>query len=132
MNVNRNQLEVAQKFGRFVVVGLVNTAFGYAVFALLLWLGMAPQPALIFAFAIGVMWNYLTTARYVFGATGFRRLPAYAMAYLSVYVANALALQAMLSRAVDPFAAQAILTPLAAILSFILLSLVFRQSGSEN
>lgn len=127
-----NHRDVANRFGRFLLVGLLNTAFGYAVYAMLLWLGLSPQPALIIAFSIGVMWNYMTTARFVFGSTGFRRLPAYVLAYLSIYLANASALQAMLTYGTDPFAAQAILTPLVAILSFLLLSLVFRQSGKES
>jgi len=132
MKLDGSRREVMQRFGRFLLVGLLNTAFGYAVFALLLWLGLSPQPALIIAFSIGVMWNYLTTARFVFGSTGFSKLPAYVLAYLSVYLANASALQVMLSRGVDPFVAQAILTPVVAVLSFLLLSLVFRQSGKES
>ncbi|MBT8419143.1 MAG: GtrA family protein [Silicimonas sp.] len=105
----------------------MNTAFGYGVYALLLWLGSPPQPALVLAFAIGVAWNYFTTARLVFRARGFAKLPAYVFAYLTVYSANALALQFALSRDVDPFLAQALLTPVAAVASFLLLSRVFRD-----
>ena len=132
MNATQKHRDVAQKFGRFLVVGLINTIFGYSVYALLLWLGMSPQPALVVAFSIGVMWNYFTTARYVFGSTGFRKLPAYVAAYLSIYIANASALQALLTRGIDPFLAQAVLTPLVAVLSFCLLSLVFRRSDKDN
>lgn len=127
-----DRTETARTFGRFILVGLLNTAFGYAVYALLLWVGLPPQPALVISFAIGVAWNYFTTARLVFRATGFGKLPAYLAAYLTVYAANALALQFALSRGADPFVAQAILTPAAAILSFVLLSRVFRKTPERT
>lgn len=114
------------RFGRFLVVGAINTAFGYAVYALLLLIGLPPQVALVLAFVIGTTWNYFTTARLVFRASGFRRLPHYIAAYLTVYAANAFSLEAALTRGVNPYLAQALLTPVFAVLAFVLLSLVFR------
>ncbi len=126
MTTGTSHSERARKFGRFVVVGLLNTAFGYSVYALLLWLGMSAQPALVIAFSIGVLWNYMTTARLVFRVSDNRRLPAYIVSYLVIYLANALALEAALAWGADPFLAQAVLTPFFAVISFILLSWVFR------
>mgnify|MGYP003526361532 CR=1 FL=1 len=82
------------RFARFLAVGVLNTAFGYALYALLIWLGLAPQPALAVSFAIGVMWNYLTHARLVFDQSGYRRVLPYAGAYGLIYLINAVALQA--------------------------------------
>ncbi|MGV6847696.1 MAG: GtrA family protein [Marinibacterium sp.] len=118
--------ETARRFARFVAVGLLNTAFGYGVYFVLLWAGLAPQAALVIAFVIGVMWNYMTTARLVFRVAGLRRLPAYVGAYLAVYTCNALALQFALSQGANAYVAQAVLTPVFAIMSFGLLSRVFR------
>jgi putative flippase GtrA len=110
-------------FLRFLAAGLVNTLFGYAVYALLVLGGVPPQPALVVAFAVGVVWNYVTSARFVFHVRGYRRLPAYAGLYLLLYLLNAGALRLALSEGVPPLLAQAVLTPPMAILSFALLSL---------
>lgn len=118
--------ETSRRFLRFLAVGLLNTAFGYAVYSLLLWGGLPPQIALVIAFAIGVMWNYFTTARLVFRVSGFQRLWAYVAAYLGVYATNALLLHMALRVGTNAFLAQAILTPIIAVLSFLLLSMVFR------
>ena len=120
--------ETAAQFARFVLVGLINTAFGYAVYAGLVLLGLPPQWALALSFAIGVLWNYVTTARFVFRVSGFGKLPAYIACYVSVYAANALALGAAIKNGVAPLLAQAALTPVAAVLTFVLLSLVMREA----
>ena len=65
-----------RRFLKFILVGLLNTAFGYAVYAVLLFAGLDPQPALATSFGIGVIWNYFTTARLVFDQGGFSRFPA--------------------------------------------------------
>ena len=112
------------RFARFLAVGVLNTAFGYALYALLIWLGLAPQPALAVSFAIGVMWNYLTHARLVFDQSGYRRVLPYAGAYGLIYLINAGALQAALVAGLSPLAAQALLVLPMAALAFILISLV--------
>ncbi|MCB2096842.1 MAG: GtrA family protein [Parvularculaceae bacterium] len=121
--------ETAARFARFVAVGLINTAFGYAVYALLVLAGLGAQAALICSFSIGVLWNYFTTARFVFEVSGYDRLPAYAGCYIVIYLLNAAALRAALIAGVHPLAAQAILLPAAAILSFVLLSRVLRPQS---
>lgn len=126
MTAVADRSETARRFLRFVAVGILNTGFGYAVYFVLLWSGLSPQVALVIAFCVGVMWNYMTTARLVFRVSGLRRVPAYLGAYLGVYTANALSLEFALSRGADPFVAQAILTPFFAVMSFLLLSRVFR------
>lgn len=112
------------RFMRFLAVGVLNTAFGYVLFALLIWFGLAPQPALAVSFAIGVMWNYMTHARLVFDQSGYRRLLPYTGAYGLIYLVNAVALQGALAAGLSPLAAQALLVLPMATLAFILISLV--------
>ena len=80
------------RFIKFLAVGLLNTAFGYAVYVVCILAGFAPQTALAIAFAIGVVWNYLTHARIVFKTGGYRRLPAYVVVYAILYGINRWAL----------------------------------------
>lgn len=111
-------------FVRFLVIGVVNTAFGYLLFMLLLYIGLHPQPALAIAFAGGVTWNYFTHARLVFGKRGLARMPPYVMAYLFIYGVNAGGLQALMAAGVAPSIAQAILVPPMAVLAYILIGRV--------
>ncbi len=117
-------LGTGHKFLRFLVVGVVNTAVGYGLYAALVLAGLGPQAALAMAFALGVLWNYGTHARLVFGTGGYRRLPAYAVAYLAIYAVNAFGLARAIAGGVDPLVAQLVLAVVMAGLSFVLISVV--------
>lgn len=111
------------RLARFLAVGVVNTAVGYAIYAVLVMAGLHPQPALAVAFVLGVMWNYLTHARIVFGSGGVRRMPYYFAVYAGLYLFNSWALARLLKAAVSPLVAQAGLSVVMAGLSFFLISL---------
>lgn len=127
-----------RRFLKFLAVGGLNTAFGYAVYAVLVLAGVAPQPALAAAFCIGVIWNFFTHARLVFGARGFRRLPAYVAVYVGIYAVNAFLLARVMALGIHPLAAQAGLALVMAVLSYGLIKAVLtggtgqggRHSGS--
>ena len=109
---------------RFLLVGLLNTALGYLLFAALVLAGAGPQAALALAFLLGVLWNFWTHARLVFGAGHLRRLPAYGAVYLAIWAANAAALGAAGAAGLAPLLAQALLAPLAAVAAFLLIGRV--------
>ncbi len=116
-----------RRFVKFLFVGLINTGFGYGVYAVLVLLKTPPQIALLAMFVIGVLWNYTTTARFVFDVSGFGRLPAYCLCYVAIYLLNAGSLQAAINLGVEPLIAQAVLTPVIAVLTFGLVSFVMRE-----
>ena len=93
------------RFGRFVAVGLVNTAVGYGIYAAGLAAGLPPQAALAVQFVLGVLWNYGMHARIVFACRGFARLPAYVGAYVLLWAVNALSLRTMQGAGFDPLTA---------------------------
>ena len=103
----------------FLVVGVVNTIVGYSIYAGLIWAGLPAQPALAIAFALGVVWNYVTHARFVFGTTGFARLPYYVGVYATVYAFNALALAGLMGLGVGPLVAQALILPVAVVGTYL-------------
>ena len=123
--------KTAIRFGRFLVVGFVNMLFGYSVFAVLILLGMGPELALALSFASGVLWNYVTTARFVFQVQCYGRFPGFAATYIGVYFANVFCLNAMIDAGFSSLVSQAILTPPASVLTFGLLSLVMRESPKD-
>ncbi|NOD49794.1 MULTISPECIES: GtrA family protein [unclassified Ruegeria] len=113
-----------KSFMRFAMVGVLNTAFGYALFTILNLSGLPPQVALVISFSGGVLWNFMTHARLVFDTKGLGRLPFYILSYLVVYAFNALSLEGLLSVGFQPIIAQGIIVLPAAILAFILISRV--------
>lgn len=113
-----------KSFMRFAMVGVLNTAFGYALFTILNLSGLPPQVALVISFSGGVLWNFMTHARLVFDTKGLGRLPFYILSYLVVYAFNALSLEGLLAMGFQPIIAQGMIVLPAAILAFILISRV--------
>ena len=92
-----NRLASSQRqFVKFLVVGILNTAVGYGIFALLVWMKFGPSISLFLATVLGVLFNYLTTGRLVFSARGLGRLPffvaVYGFTFLSQPMESALSL----------------------------------------
>jgi putative flippase GtrA len=97
-------------FIRYLLVGGVNTVFGYSVFALLVLSGLHYSIALFFATVAGVFFNFKTFGSFVFGRSDWgliwKFLAVYGVLYgvnvflvfiflhflSNVYVANALAI----------------------------------------
>lgn len=121
----------AVRFVRFLLVGLVNMAFGYSVFASLVLVGFRPELALALSFIIGVLWNYMTTARFVFQVQGYGRLVGFAATYVGIYVFNVICLKAAMAAGLSSLMAQALLTPPVSVLTFVILSFVMRERSSD-
>ena len=116
--------ETFRQIVRFILIGLVNTAFGFGAYTVLVLLGVSPQPALAVAFVMVVIWNYWTHGRFVFQSNGIRKLPFYALCYLGVYGFNSLSLEFALSHDIGPIISQAMITPFAATMSYFLIGRV--------
>lgn len=110
----------AERVVRFLVIGVLNTAFGYCVYAALVLAGAEAQVALAGQFTLGVIWNFATHSRYVFGTKGFGRLPLYVAAYVAIWALNAFALEAVISAGLSALAAQDLLMPGTVALAYVL------------
>ena len=122
--------ETIKRFARFLIVGVVNTLVGYGLYAGLIMASVEPQPALFVSFFLGVLWNYVTTARFVFQVSGFGHLPQYVLCYSGIYALNAVVLHLLLKHGVSSLVAQALLTPIVAVLTFVVISGVMRPKSS--
>lgn len=120
-----------RRFARFLCVGALNTAFGYGVFAALILIGASSGPALAASTTAGVLFNYLTTGRLVFGRRGLGRLPAFVGVYALIWLVNVAALRSLEGWDMSPLAAQALLTPPMVVFSYLLNKLIVFNSGSE-
>ena len=55
------------KFAKFLLVGVLNTLFGYFLYGSLILIGLNYKYAVLLATIIGVLFNFQTTGRLVFG-----------------------------------------------------------------
>jgi putative flippase GtrA len=117
----------SRRFARFLVVGALNATVGYGLFAGFVFLGLAPEIALLLATILGVVFNFATTGHFVFGNRDRSRVLRFIAVYAGVYVFNAAALRLMTTLSVPPLVAQLLLLPVAAIMTFVALrSFVFK------
>jgi putative flippase GtrA len=114
---------------RFVIVGVMNTVFGYFVFACLTALGCSDLLAVPAAMAVGVMFNFLSYGRLVFASLDTRRLPRFIVGYLCVYACNLFGLRVLERLGLNAYSAQAVLVfPLAVLAYFVNDRWVFRAT----
>ena len=109
-----------KQFVRFLLIGAINTVFGYAVFSLFLFLGFHYAVASLLATIVGVLFNFLTTGRFVFNNRDHSLLGKFFLVYAVVYGCNVGALKILDSLAVNLYLAGALLLLPLAILSYIL------------
>lgn len=76
---------IDSRFIRFVFVGVLNTAFGYGVYCLMIWLGLSYWWATLVANVLGVLFNFKTIGVLVFENPNnrlfFRFASCYALGY---------------------------------------------------
>lgn len=111
---------VRAQLGRFLAVGVLNTAFGYGCFAALLWLGIHYGPALLASTVLGVLFNFKTTGRLVFRSSDNLRIVGFVGAYALVYGVNVAGVALMNQAGISPALGGAVMLLPAATLAFFL------------
>ena len=71
------------KFVRFLLIGGVNTLFGYGVFAFLIFIGLSYQWAIVLGTIICILFNFKTIGKFVFDNNGFNAFLLFK--FISVY-----------------------------------------------
>ncbi len=80
------QLARVKQFLRFLIVGGINTLFGYSVFALLLYLNLHYALASFISTCVGILFNFNTIGRFVFQKNEQTRLIKFLLVYAIVYL----------------------------------------------
>ena len=109
------------RFVRFLATGGVNFAFSYSVFIAVLLLGGAPTSAVVVSWVLGVLFNFATTGRVVFGTGRVQLLPRFIGVYLVQLAANIVLLRALIGLGVAAAVAQALVIGALAIATFFAL-----------
>jgi putative flippase GtrA len=107
-------------FPRFLLVGVMNTLFGYVAFCLIfLVTGKAILSAAL-STILGVLFNFCSIGGLVFGSSDRRLIGRFTSVYALLFILNAIALNVATSRGLSVLVVQAaLLAPLAG-LSFVL------------
>jgi len=122
------------RFSRFLAVGVLNTVFGYTLYALLLYAGLHYSAALLLATVAGVLFNFRSTGRLVFKSRDDSLLWRFMAVYLASYLLNIGCLRLLHVAGVGPYLAQGLLLPPMTVLTFALnRAFVFRSDrGSDR
>lgn len=75
---------------RFVLAGLFNTGFSYAIYAAGLWFGLSYPVANFAAMIGGVLMGFVTQGRFVFRRSEARRFPLFVLTWLLLWGFNLL------------------------------------------
>jgi putative flippase GtrA len=115
------------KLLRFILAGVLNTLFGYIIFAgltMMRWPDVLSVPA---AMAAGIAFNFVSYGKLVFASLDIRRVPRFVAGYLCLYACDVFGLRLLARLGMSSYAAQALLVvPLAVFAYFINDRWVFR------
>ena len=118
------------EFVRFGLAGVLNTAFGFAVYSGLVLLGVPVFLSLLLATVAGVFFNFVTFGAYAFRRLDARRLPRFLLAYVFIYLFNLALLEALrAATGLGPIPAQLACLVVVAPTAYLLLKAkVFQES----
>jgi putative flippase GtrA len=118
---------------RFILVGGLNTVFGYGIFAAIYLLTHQRIGALVAATVLGVTFNYFTTGRLVFANKGAKAIIPFVLVYGVLLLINAPLLEGLVRIGLPTLVAQAIAIPFMAALSYLINRYwVFRPRASAT
>jgi putative flippase GtrA len=120
--------EELRRLRRFVLVGILNAAFGYAIYSVFILVSLPPWLALLIATCLGIAFNFLTFGRLVFKSIAGRLAPRFALTYSGMYAVNLFVLKSLILIGLHPLVAQALSLPIIVPCTYFALRLlVFRN-----
>lgn len=108
------------RFYLFILVGILNTVFGYSIFVLLIFLGLHYTLAAFLATCIGVLFNFKTTGKIVFKNSNSRLIFRFVLVYVVQYCVSISLIKICLLFGLNTYVAGAVSTFFCAILSYLL------------
>jgi putative flippase GtrA len=116
---------------RFLLVGGLNTAFGYAAYAAFVLLGAPLWLAVGGATLLAFLFNFFSYGGLVFGSTSRRLLPRFLLFYVALGTLNFVLLRVLEGFGLGPLLAQAVLVPVLAACGYLgLRGFVFRGQAA--
>ena len=121
------------QFIKFLLVGGVNTIFGYGVFVFFIWIGLHYTFATLVATILGILFNFKSYGILVFKNKSNRLLWRYISVYIFLYILNNFWIYAFTRIKVTPYISGMLWILPNAIIGFILIKrIVFANISSEE
>lgn len=121
-----------RRIGRFLVAGGLNTVFGFAIYALFVYLQFPVWATVSLSMIAALIFNYLSYGGMVFKDLSWRNLPLFVMFYSALAALNTVLLHGLIGMGFGALLAQVILVPPLAVISFVGLShFVFHKSQTS-
>ena len=121
------------QFIRFLVIGSLNSLFGFAVYSFVIFAGGAVWISLLLSTLLGSFFNFVTYGRYVFRELIIKQLPSFLICYLTIYIVNLILINLILNILINKILIQFILLLPMSLFSYFLFSrLVFKKQGILN
>jgi len=110
------------RFIKFLIVGAINTLFGFGVYSACIFFDSPVPIALLISMILGTLFNFFSTGRYVFNQYSLYFLPRFLICYLFIYILNISLFEVIFSKINNKIYTQAILVLPLAVLSYFLMN----------
>ena len=118
---------------RFMLVGVVNTAFSFGLYLLFVYLGLHFATANLLATLAGILFSFRTQGRFVFGDTRWSRLFRFFPLWVALYAFNVLLIALFSRLELNAYEAGALaLLPTVALSYFLQRHFVFEISSAKS
>jgi putative flippase GtrA len=125
-------LKIDTQFFRFLIVGGVNTSFGYAVYTLFLFLGVQYQLASLGALICGIVFSFNTQKKFVFKSTKEGAFVRFVFCWIVIYLFNISLIAKCISYGFDAYLSGAIAIVPVTLFSYFLQKIVVFKSKNES
>lgn len=113
---------------RFLVVGVLNTGFGYGCYALLVALGLSVAVASLIALVLGIVWSFTTQGTLVFQNATRVTFMKFTLNWIALYFVNLGCITLFMRGPMNAYLAGALATvPVTAISYFSMKHFVFKK-----
>lgn len=121
------------RFARYVLVGLLNTGFGYAAFVGFVMLGGPLWLSVTGSTLLALTFNFISYGKLVFGQTSLHLVPRFVLFYALLGGLNFVLLRLLDMSGIPPIWGQALLLPVLAVCGYLGFSgFVFGRSGRPS
>ena len=107
------------QFAKFLVVGLVNTAFSYGIYAGLVYLRLNYALANLVALVLGMAFSFKMQGALVFANSENRRIFRFVAVWVAIYAFNIFVISRFLSLGFNSYVSGAMAIPFSTVISFV-------------
>lgn len=109
-----------KQIANFILVGVVNTLFGYSVYAVFIYLGLNYILAVLMATIFGVLFNFKTIGKFVFDSSHDGLIGRFVFVYAIVFIINIITIKILKEFGLNDYISGLLAIVPASVASFIL------------